>query len=372
MTEPEHRITVRFLVNSSQPFQHYQFLQVYSRQTYMLDLLRSLQQKNKNDRTINMKIKRMAALTALMLMLASPSHAGWFNDYFTYTKTKHPIMLVPGIFAFDTIATIDYWYQIPSAIESRGGEVYVAKINAFESSVQRGETLIEQLEEIKASSNGAISKFNLLGHSQGGMTSRYVMNVRPDLVASVTTMATPHDGSPLADIVTDIAPPDSIQGVIFEVFANAIGNLVNLMSDNKKDQSDIYSMLSEFNAAGAAQFNADFPLGLPTSNCGEGPSTITIADHDIRLYSWGGTGHLTGGVDISDPLFAITSLAFNGEGNDGVTGQCSSHFGSVIRDDYFMNHLDINNHVLGLVSIFETNPKTLFKNHANRLKNAGL
>jgi len=70
-------------------------------------------------------------------------------------------------------------------------------------------------------------------------------------------------------------------------------------------------------------------------------------------------------------LFAITGLAFDG-GNDGVTGQCSSHFGEVIRDDYFMNHLDINNHVLGLVSILETNPKTLFKNHANRLKNAGL
>ena len=37
-----------------------------------------------------------------------------------------------------------------------------------------------------------------------------------------------------------------------------------------------------------------------------------------------------------------------------------------------MNHIDINNHVLGLVSLFETNPKTIFKNHANRLKNMGL
>jgi len=318
-----------------------------------------------------MKTKLLGLLAACLLITSAPSHAGWFSDYFSYTKTKHPIMLVPGIFAFDSISVVDYWYQIPNAIEKRGGKAYVAKINAFENSVQRGETLIAQMEAIIATSKGKVTKFNLMGHSQGGMTSRYVMNVRPDLVASVTTMATPHSGSPLADIVTNIAPQASVQGVLFEAFANTVGNLVNLLSKNKKDDSDIYSMLGEFNAAGAAQFNANFPIGLPSTHCGNGPSQVNIAGHNIKTYSWGGTGHFTGGIDISDPLFAITGLAFNG-GNDGVTGQCSSHFGKVIRDNYYMNHLDFNNHILGLVSIFETNPKTLFKNHANRLKKAGL
>lgn len=309
---------------------------------------------------------------ALSIAISSQANAGWFSDLFSYTKTKHPIVLVPGIFAFDTIAGIDYWYQIPASLEAKGAEVHVAKINAFENSAMRGESLIAQLEEIQAASGGNIQKFNLMGHSQGGMTARYVMSVRPDLVASVTTMATPHTGSPLADLVTDIAPPGSVQGVLFEVFANAVGDLVNLLSDNKKDKSDIYAMLGEFNEAGAAQFNANFPLGLPTSECGTGPSNVTINGKNIKLYSWGGAGHLTGGLDISDALFAITGLAFNGAENDGVTAVCANHFGSVLRDDYFMNHLDINNHVLGLVSIFETNPKTVFKNHANRLKNAGL
>lgn len=318
-----------------------------------------------------MKNNLLGLLAACLLLTSTQSHAGWFSNYFSYTKTKHPIMLVPGIFAFDSISAVDYWYQIPSAINKRGGKAYVAKINAFESSVQRGETLIAQMEEIIATSRGKISKFNLMGHSQGGMTSRYVMSVRPDLVASVTTMATPHQGSPLADIVTDIAPQGSIQGVLFESFANTIGNLVNMLSDNKKDQSDIYSMLGEFNAAGAAQYNATFPAGLPSTACGNGPSQVKIGGHTIKTYSWGGTGHFTGGIDITDPLFAITGLVFDG-GNDGVTGQCSSHFGKVLRDNYFMNHLDFNNHIFGLVSIFETNPKTLFKNHANRLKNAGL
>lgn len=311
-------------------------------------------------------------VAVITLTVASHSQAGFFSSYFSYTKTKHPIVLVPGIFAFDTIASVDYWYQIPSSLEFRGAEVHVAKINAFDSSVMRGEALIAQLEEIKAVSGGQITKFNLMGHSQGGMTARYVMNVRPDLVASVTSMSTPHTGSPIADLVTDIAPPDSIQGTLFEVFANAVGDLVNLLSDNKKDQSDIYAMLGEFNEAGAAQFNSTFPLGLPSSECGNGPSKVDIDGHSVRLYSWGGAGHITSGVDLSDLLFAVTGLAFNGAPNDGITGVCANHFGKVLRDDYFMNHLDINNHVLGLVSLFESNPKSVFKNHAHRLKKAGL
>jgi triacylglycerol lipase len=317
--------------------------------------------------------KTLALTAAITCAAAAPSHAGFFSDYFSYTKTDNPIMLVPGIFAFDSIASIDYWYQIPSAIESRGGEAYVAKINAFDSSVGRGEELVAQLEEIKATSGGRIEKFNLMGHSQGGMTSRYVMETRPDLVASVTTMHTPHTGSPIADLVTDLAPPETIRGTLFGAFANAVGDLVNLLSDNKKSDSDIYAMLGEFNAQGAAQYNATYPNGLPSTACGNGPSQVTINGEDIKLYSWSGTGHLTAFGDISDPLFAITGLAFDsGVENDGVTGRCASHFGKVIRDDYFMNHIDANNHVLGLTSLFETDPKTLFKNHANRLKKAGL
>ena len=57
---------------------------------------------------------------------------------------------------------------------------------------------------------------------------------------------------------------------------------------------------------------------------------------------------------------------------ESLSASSSSHFGTVLRDNYNMNHLDANNHILGLVSLFEANPKTLLVNHASRLKNAGL
>ncbi|GAA3956402.1 triacylglycerol lipase [Allohahella marinimesophila] len=318
-------------------------------------------------------MKKLLIPAVMMSMLCGSvsAQAGWLDFGKKKSQTRNPIVLVPGIFAFDTISGVDYWYKIPAALESQGAKVFIPKINSFDSSASRGERLIEQLENIRATSNGKIQKFNLMGHSQGGLTARYVMSVRPDLVASVTSMHAPHKGSPLADVVTGMAEPGTLQGVSFEVFSNAVGDLVNLMSDNKQDKADVRAMLAEFDKAGAAAFNKRFPVGIPTSDCGQGPAKATVSGHDIRMYSWSGTSTVTSGIDLSDGLFAITSTAFDGP-NDGVTGQCSSHFGTVVKDNYRMNHLDANNHVLGLVSLFETKPVTLYQNHANRLQNAGL
>lgn len=312
-----------------------------------------------------MKKLLVSTLAAASLCTTLTATAG------TSAQTKHPIVLVPGIFAFDTIAGIDYWYKIPSALQAEGAKVHVPKINAFDSSAKRGEALIAQLEQIRAASGGSVKKFNLIGHSQGGITARYVMNTRPDMVASVTTLNTPHKGSPLADVATGIAPSGTLVGVAFDVFANAVGDLVNLLSNNKKSQSDIRAMLAEFNKTGAASNNSTFPTGIPTSSCGEGPETVSIAGNSVRMYSMSGTSKLTNVLDISDPLFGITSLAIS-EANDGVTGRCSSHFGKVLKDNYTMNHLDVTNQILGLVSLFETSPKSLYQNQANRLKNLGL
>ncbi len=312
-----------------------------------------------------MKKLLVSTLAAASLCTAISATAG------TAAQTKNPIVLVPGIFAFDTIAGIDYWYGIPSALQNEGAKVYVPKINAFDSSAKRGEALIAQLEQIRAGSGGSIKKFNLIGHSQGGITARYVMNVRPDMIASVTTLNTPHKGSPLADVATGIAPAGTLQGVAFDVFANTVGDLVNLLSNNKKSQSDIRAMLAEFNKNGAAANNSKFPTGIPTTSCGAGPETASIAGNTVRMYSMSGTWKLTNVLDISDPLFGITSLAIS-ESNDGVTGRCSSHFGKVLKDNYMMNHLDVTNQILGLVSLFETSPKSLYQNQANRLKNLGL
>ena len=91
-------------------------------------------------------MKKLLAVSLFTLGLGlSFSHASQAAT--TEAQTKHPIVLVPGIFAFDSIASIDYWYKIPAALQSQGATVYVPKINAFDSSAKRGEALIAQLED---------------------------------------------------------------------------------------------------------------------------------------------------------------------------------------------------------------------------------
>jgi triacylglycerol lipase len=91
----------------------------------------------------------------------------------------------------------------------------------------------------------------------------------------------------------------------------------------------------------------------------------------MRFYSWGGTQPLTNLLDVGDGALGVSSLVYK-EANDGLVGKCSSHFGTVLRDDYVMNHLDEVNQLFGLTALFATNPKSVFRTQANRLKNDGL
>jgi triacylglycerol lipase len=283
----------------------------------------------------------------------------------TYTKTKYPIVLAHGLGGFDELFGVyDYWYRIPSELRDGGATVFVTQVSPLNSPQARGEQLIDQIETIVAITGKP--KVNLIGHSQGGIDIRYVRAVRGDLVVSVTTVGSPHQGADLADFLAGNIEEGSFTEVVVDVLGGALGTVLNLLSgaDNPNDASAALVALS---TAGMAQYNAQYPIGLPTTYCGSGAASVG----GIRNYSWTGTGVLTNALDVSDAALGVSSLFYD-EANDGLVERCSAHFGQVIRDNYFHNHLDEVNQVIGLVSIFESNPTTVFRAHANRLKNAGL
>src|SRR5205823_2947851 len=92
-----------------------------------------------------------------------------------------------------TIGTPHRGTQIRSDLAAGGAKVFVTEVSQFNTPEVRGEQLIAQLEQIRAITGKP--KVNLIGHSQGGFDVRYVAAVRPDLVASVTTIGTPHRGT---------------------------------------------------------------------------------------------------------------------------------------------------------------------------------
>src|SRR5680860_257629 len=306
-----------------------------------------------------MKLWIKTIAIALTIAWSAPSAAWWWNSKpADYADTRYPIVLVHGMFGFDSIAGVDYWYGIAEDLRKNGADVYTTQVPALDSTIARGEALLPQVEAIAA----VHGKVNLIGHSHGGPTARYISAVRPDLVASVTSVGSPHKGSVVADLLYD-SPADGFVATL----GNSLGGLINLLSGGGYDQ-DTRSSLQSLTTQGSIEFNSLAPAGVPTSACGEG----AYSESGIRFYSWGGTGVLTNFLDPSDALLGVTRLAFGLEQNDGLVGRCGNHFGKVIRDDYFMNHLDEVNQVLGLHSLFETDPKAVFKQHANRLKNAGL
>jgi triacylglycerol lipase len=308
----------------------------------------------------------VASLILLGVVVARPQSAGAFCIFnCSYTKTKYPIVLEHGLGGFDELFGVyEYWFGIPNALRDGGAQVFVTEVSQLNSTEARGEQLIDQIEQIVAITGK--SKVNLIGHSHGGLDVRYVAAVRPDLVASVTSVGSPHKGAELANFLRANVQGGSFTEAVIAYFANSLGTVLGLLTGNT-NPSNAIAALDSLTTTGLAQFNASYPQGVPTSACGSGAASV----NGIRYYSWSGTGTLTNVLDLSDAALALTSL-FYGESNDGLVGRCSSHLGTIIRDNYFQNHLDEVNQILGLVSIFESHPTTVFRTHANRLKNAGL
>jgi triacylglycerol lipase len=309
-------------------------------------------------------LARQLVLAALLLSLAPASASAFCLFNCTYTKTKYPIVLAHGMAGFDTLfGVVDYWFGIEDALEDGGASVFVTEVSQFNTTQQRGEQLLDQVEDIVAITGKA--KVNLVGHSHGGLDVRYVAAVRPGLVASATSVGSPHKGAALADWLRARVVNGSYTEEVFSFLADSLGTILGLLSGTSNPQDSV-AALDSLTTAGTAAFNAQYPQGVPTTSCGSGAAQV----NGVRYYSWSGTGILTNVLDISDAGMAITSLVYP-ESNDGLVGRCSSHLGTVIRDNYLQNHLDEVNQVLGLVSLFD-NPKTIFRAHANRLKNAGL
>jgi len=300
---------------------------------------------------------------SILAVLALLPAASWASGY---TQTRYPIVLVHGLFGFDNIGPVDYWYGIPSALRNDGARVYIAQVSAANSTEVRGEQLLTQVRQILAATGA--TRVNLVGHSHGGPTIRYVASVRPDLVASVTSVGGVHKGSKVADILLGVAPDGSLSQAVLGSIATGLGQLLSFLSGSPTMPQNAIAAAKSLSTAGSAKFNASHPQGVPTTACGEGAYQV----NGVHYFSWSGATQYTNLLDVLDPALALTSLAFAGAKNDGLVASCSTRLGRVIRDDYAMNHLDEVNQTIGLVNLFETNPVTLYRQHANRLKNIGL
>jgi len=142
-------------------------------------------------------------ITVLLFFFFSLTYCNIQKDIATEKScsTKYPLVLVHGVGLRDDVGAIKYWSDLPKVLEKNGAKVFLANQDAFNSHVENAIKLRERVLVI-LEQTGA-EKINLIAHSKGGLESRFMITKlgMADKVASLTTLASPHRGSFLADTI---------------------------------------------------------------------------------------------------------------------------------------------------------------------------
>ncbi len=285
-----------------------------------------------------------------------------------YAKTKYPLLMVHGWLGWSRIGNdtfnIDYWYQILPDMARNGATVFAAQLSPAHRTEFRGEQLIAQVEEVIAITGK--SKVNLIGHSHGGPTVRYVAATKPEYVASITGVAGTFRGSKVADDIQN----NRLSRTAFNILGDyMVAPLITWVQQQPDMPVDFDASMASLTETASADFNRRFPTTALAANCSSSGAKV---DRGIHYYSWTGVAQATNLLDIDTVLMQLGPLSYGNLDNDGMVARCSTHIGHVIRDNYRLNHTDLANMMFGLTGLFAPDPVALYRQHANRLKLQGL
>jgi len=132
------------------------------------------------------------------------------------SRPRHHIVLVPGLFGFAQLGGFDYFMHVEEALASRflerdaDCEFVLVSSPPTGSIVHRTQVLMDAIEKACSDDAGAI---HLVGHSTGGLDARLLASPTawPDApdwfsrLRTVTSISTPHYGTPLAYFFTTMA-----------------------------------------------------------------------------------------------------------------------------------------------------------------------
>lgn len=226
------------------------------------------------------------------------------------------IVLVHGILGFDDTqglvnGLVKYWGGLDQYLRDQGAKVATPGSSAANSLETRSSQTVTYLNSWMPA-NGC-TKVHLIGHSQGGLVSRYIVKNLgySSKVATVTTVNSLHKGAPMADIVLGVMPS------WLQPFANsALSLLAKLVYRDGRPQ-DVIAMGKSLTVSYLKTFNTATP-------------NVT----GVKYYSNG--SQMAWADPIQHPIMALThpitwagGLYYGmGGANDGVVPYTSQSWGT--------------------------------------------
>jgi triacylglycerol lipase len=241
-----------------------------------------------------------------------------------------PILLAHGFAGFEHLADVEqmtYYFGVADVLEEEGETIITGEVDPFNDSYDRGEELIDQIEEVVADSD--YDRINVIGHSQGGLDARYAAHHRPDLVAAVVTISTPHQGTLVSDIALEYVDHPLLRDII-DGIAKLFGRA---LYDKTGEGTSFLEAMRQFSEPKIEEFNRRITnqpdvfyasiAGRTDGNLGENfchsPNLAPF------LKRWEEVG------DPVDPLLSVTEGvldgAYGGRPNDGLVRVSDAKWG---------------------------------------------
>ncbi|MCA9659494.1 MAG: hypothetical protein KC486_14200 [Myxococcales bacterium] len=254
-------------------------------------------------------------------------------DGCTRETTRFPTLWVHGWTGFENIGPLTYFYGVRDHLEPLGFPMSIAVLDPYNSSEVRGGQLSEQIDE--ALVEWRARKLDLIGHSQGGIDSRYAISSlgHGEHVSVLMTVATPHRGTYIMDLALGLAP-----GAAEEALAFLFNLLGAVSAQAKSDAKASFYSLSE--AYMTEEFNPQNP-----------------DDPDVAYISY--TGYTCAAIDFLDPdkhcndyvdpliLAGYNILKLARGPNDGLVTVESAEWGDY-RGEMIADHIDEVGQIAGL------------------------
>ena len=208
----------------------------------------------------------------------------------TMPRLRAPIVLVHGLFGFAQLrlgpwVLADYFHGIPPALGAAGNRAFVARLSPTNGIAKRAAQLRDFIQ-----AQSPDEPVHVIAHSMGGLDARHMISRlgMAGRVLSLTTLGTPHCGSPFADWALSqigklVAPVFGTLGLPHRAFDDLTVAHCKEFNERTADVPGVryFSVAGRFQATWR---NLSWHLSAPIVEKAEGASDGVVS---IQSATWG-------------------------------------------------------------------------------------